>query len=127
MRLSTLVRWVVFLAVLGWAGYTVAGAGWTYFAVQENVDKVLRDSFARYRAALATGTQTDTMARDVRGAIVLNARRDGVSVQEADIRVSANSAGIAVTVQWSYPVISFRGSEILVVPMSIQRSFVGTP
>ena len=127
MRLSTFVRWVVVLALLGWAGYTVAGAGWTYWAVQESVDKVLGEAFSRHRAALATGTQTDVMGRDVRGAIALNARRDGLSVQDGDIQVSANAAGISATVRWSYPVISFGGSDILVVPMSIQRSFVATP
>ena len=98
MRLSTLIRWAIFLAVLVWAGYTVAGAGWTYYAIQENVDKVLREASSRYRTALQTGTQTDSMARDVRGAIALNARRDGLAVQEADIQVSASGAAISATV-----------------------------
>ena len=127
MRLSTLIRWVIFLAVLGWAGYTVAGAGWTYYAIQENVDKVLREASGRYRTALQTGTQTDTMARDIRGAIALNARRDGLAVQEADIQVSASGATISATVQWSYPVIRYGGSDLLVIPMSLHRSSVATP
>jgi hypothetical protein len=127
MRISTLIRWLIVLVVLGWAGYTVAGAGWTYLAIGEMVDKTLREASARNRNAFVTGTVTDSVIRDVRSSIVLAARHDGLPVEDGNVQVAATSAGIAATVSWSYPVITFGGSDILIVPMSVQRSFVPTP
>jgi hypothetical protein len=129
MRLRTFIRLVVLLGVLGWILYTGANAGWSYFATQEIVDRALRESAGRHRTALATGTQTslDALAGDVHGGIVLASRRDGFPILDRDVVVSATSAGISAVVNWSYPVITFEGREILVVPMTIRRSFVPPP
>ena len=56
MRFETFVRGVVFLAALGWAGYTVADAGSTYFMMGGIVDKALTETSARYRISLVSGT-----------------------------------------------------------------------
>jgi hypothetical protein len=129
MKLWTLVRWVILLAVLGWAGYTVAGAGWTYYATQEVVDKALRDASGNHRTAFATGSQmsVDALTTQVRNTILFNARHDGLPVQEGDVHVSANSAGMSARVHLSYPVVRYQGSDLLVFPMSVQRSYVPTP
>jgi len=129
MRFRTFIRLVVFLGALGWIGYTGANAGWSYFATQEIIDRALRESFGRHRSALASGTQTglDALAGDVLNGIVLASRRDGFPIQDRDVSVSATSAGISAVVNWSYPVITFEGREILVVPMTIRRSFAPPP
>ena len=129
MRLRTFIRAVVFLGVLGWLGYAGAHAGWSYFATQEIIDRALRESFGRHRPALAAGTQTalDAVAGDVQSGIVLASRRDGFPIQERDVSVSATPAGISAVVNWSYPVITFEGREILVIPLTIRRSFVPPP
>jgi hypothetical protein len=123
------VSWVVVLGVLSWIGYTVAAAGWSYLATQEMVDKILRDASARHRAAFATGNQAavDALAEYVRAAILLGAARDGLRMDERDVTVSANSAGLSATVGWSYPIISYQSSDILVIPLSVQRSVAVTP
>ena len=127
MRLSSLARWIVVLGLLGWCGYTTAGAGWTYFATQEIVDKALLDAANRYRGAMSTATSTGALTGYVRNSIVLNARRDGLTVQESDVQVSASPVGISATVRWAYPIVTHGGQNLLVVPMSIQRSIVPTP
>jgi hypothetical protein len=129
MRLLTLVRWVIVLGILAWAGYTVAGAGWNYLTAQEIVDKALREASGRHRAAFAIGSQlaVDALDTHVRNSILLDARHGGIPLQEEDVTVSANSAGISATVHWSFPVIAYQGRNILVVPLSIQRSFVASP
>ncbi len=129
MRFRTFIWWVIFVAALGWIGYTVASAGWTYYATQELVDRVLRESSGRHRNAFATGTQTalDALTTEVRNSIVVASRRELFPVQDEDVSVSANSAGISATVKWSYPVVSYGGRDVLVVPMSVQRSLVPSP
>jgi hypothetical protein len=127
MKLGTLVRWIIGLGALGWAGYVVAGAGWSYFTTQEIVDQVLRDVFSRNRSARGAGTQPVAVADYVRTAIALGAQREGMSVQESDVTVSVNSTRVSAVVHWPYPVISYRGNDILVIPMSIERSIVAPP
>jgi hypothetical protein len=129
MRFSTFARWVIVLGVLAWAGYTVAAAGWNYLTTQEIVDKALREASGRHRAAFAIGSQiaVDALDTHVRNAILLDARHGGIPLDAEDVSVSANSAGISATVHWSFPVITYRGQNILVVPLSLQRSFVATP
>ena len=122
MRFSSLARWIIVLGILAWAGYTLAGAGWSYLATQEVVDKVLLETTNRYRSALSTGTPTGTIANYVRSSIVAYARRDGLVIQEADIQVFASAVGISVAVRWSYPLVTQGGRDLLVIPMSIQRS-----
>ena len=129
MRLWTFVRWVIVLGVLAWAGYAVAGAGWSYFATQEVVEKALREGTTQHRTAFATGNllAVDALVNSVRASILVGTRHDGLRVQEGDVRVSANSAGMSAAVRWSYPMLTYRGSEILVIPLSIERSLVVSP
>jgi hypothetical protein len=129
MRFRTFILWVIFLAALGWAGYTVAGAGWSYLTTQEVVDKVLREATGRHRAALMGGTQKalDELVADIRTSIVLAARREGMPLEERSLAVSANSAGVSASVAWSYPVFTYGGNDVLALPMSVQRSFVPPP
>lgn len=122
MRFSSLARWIVVLGILAWAGYTVAGAGWSYFATQEVVDKVLLETANRYRNSLSTGAPAGSLSSYVRNSIVTAARRDGLAIQDADIQVSASALGISATVRWSYPLVSQGGQDLIVIPMSVQRS-----
>lgn len=129
MRFSTFARWVIVLGVLVWAGYTVAAASWNYLTTQEIVDKALREASGRHRAAFAIGSQiaVDALDTHVRNSILLDARHGGIPLQQEDVSVSANSAGLSATVHWSFPVITYQGRDIVVVPLSMQRSFVATP
>ena len=109
------------LVAFGWAAYVVAEAGWTYYATRDAVDTVLREATARYRTPLRTGTFTDSMLTEVRDWVARDAARSGVPVHARDVAVSATAAGISATVHYSYPVIR----DILVVPLSVQRSLRG--
>lgn len=129
MRVRTFVTWLVFLAAFGWVAYTVAFAGWNYFSTQAMIDKVLWEATGRYKIALAMGTPAalDKLVAEVRSSIVYAARREGLPIQEENVSVSVNSAGILVTARWFYPIIRYEGRELLVVPISAQRSFVPPP
>ena len=129
MKLGTSIRAVVFLAVLGWAGYTIVSISWSYFTVQEFVEKALRDASSRHRAVLATGNQmaVDSLSSSVRSAILLAALHEGFHLAEGDVSVSADSAGFSATVRWSYPVVRYGDDDYLVVPMWVKRSVVVAP
>jgi hypothetical protein len=127
MRLRTVVRGLLILAVLVWLGYAVAGIGWSYWVTQEVVDKTLRDGTARYRRTTASGGPTEGLASYLRASIAMAARHEGLAIHEQDIEVSSDPARVSATVHWSHPVFSYGGRDILVIPMSLERSFVSPP
>lgn len=129
MRSGRLVLWVVFLAAFGWVAYIVALAGWNYYATLAMIDKVLQEQAGNYRAARTTGTADalDKLVATVRNSVVLEATREALPVHESDVDVSLYSAGISVAARWSYPIISYGGYDLLVIPISVRRSFVPPP
>ena len=120
-------RWVIVLGAVGWACYAFGEATWTYFATQEIVDSVLREAARRYHDSLSTGSQPDALAGYVRSSIVATARRDGFALQDTDVQASVGSGGISASVHWGHPLIRYNGADLLVVPMSIERSFSAPP
>jgi hypothetical protein len=121
--------WVVFLAAFGWVAYVVGLAGWNYYETQAMIDKVLHEEAPSYRAARAAGTADalDRLARNVRNAVVLAASREGLPIRESDIDVSLYTAGLSIGVRWSYPIISYGGNDLLVIPISVRHSLIPPP
>ena len=127
MRFGTLFRGTLLAVIIGWIVYTVALAGWSYFATTELVEKTLHEASTRYRGSMAAGSQSDALASYVRTSIVLAAYRDGLSLRAGDVVVSTIPGGLSATVHWSYPAISYQGSDLFVIPMSVKRSLVMGP
>jgi hypothetical protein len=129
MRLFRVLGWVIFLGVIGWASYSAVGAGWSYFVAQELVDKALREASARHRVAYATRTEAGIagLTTAVRDSIIQAARHEGLVLDEDDVMVTTDSAGFSASIRWSYPVISFQGRDVFVIPLSLQRSTVVVP
>jgi len=127
MRLRAFVFWLLVVAALAWIGQTIALAGWSYFVTQELVERALREVSARQRAAMSLGTlkARDEVTTDARNSILLAARRDGLSFE--DVFVDVTPSAISATVRWSYPVVTYEGRELLVIPMSVHRSSVPAP
>src|SRR2546428_10507808 len=100
--MRSFIVWVIFLGAFGWAGSTLATAGWSYFATQEMVDKVLREAAARHRSALVGGTQRalDELVGDVRASILLAARRESRPIEKRNVVASATSTGVSASVGW---------------------------
>jgi len=127
MRFASLFRWAVVLSALGWAGYTITDAGSTYFMMDGILDKALYETSTRYRAALANGTPPEAMAKQLRTTIAAAARHEGIPVDPGNIVVLANSTGISASMQVAFPVVRYRDSELLVLPLSVRRSVIPTP
>ena len=114
MRFGTLVRGILLAALIGWIGYTVALAGWSYFATTELVEKTLHEASTRYRGSMAAGPSTDALVSYVRNSIMLAAYRDGLSLRAGDVEVSPIPGGLSATVHWSHPAISYQGNDLFV-------------
>jgi hypothetical protein len=127
--MGAFLRWIVFLGALGWIGYNGMLAGWSYFTTQEIVDRAVRESLGRHRSEVTSGTERafGEVVTDIRASILRAARSDGILIDDGDVYVSANPALVYTTVKWSYPLITYGGRDILVLPLSLQRSFTPSP
>jgi len=124
MRFRSFILWTVGLALLGWAGYTAASAAASYMATREMVDQVLQEARPKARAAASAGDRQpfDDLADDVRQTLLVRARRYGVPLDERDLAVLSADGGLTVKLKWSYRVITYGGSAIVMIPMSLERS-----
>ena len=122
MGLARFAAKVLLPAALAFGTYTAAVAGWTYYATQDVVDGALHQAATQYRTALSRGAITDTMVAEMRSHVALSVGRDGLPVE--DVFISVHATRISATVMYHYPIITHRGLNILVVPMSVQRSVV---
>ena len=52
------------------------------------------------------------------------ARRDGLIMDETGLGVSPIPGGIEITLRWSYPALRYGGRDLLVIPLSVQKSTV---
>lgn len=125
MRLRRLVLTVLVLGLVVWGGYAFVSAGWSHLATQDMLDKALREAFSSHRMAAAAGTQDalDRWVLGLRASILLNARRSELPLDEDNISILLGSSGaVRVTIKWSYPIVTWGGENILVVPLSVHRS-----
>ena len=124
MRFRTFVLWAAGLLVLGWAGSTAVSASAAYLAAREMVDQVLQESSSRLRAGTAAGSQQSPadLVPDIQATLLIRARRYGIPIEGRNLAVFAEGRGLTVNLKWSYPVISYRGDVIVIIPMSLERS-----
>ncbi|HXJ79277.1 MAG TPA: hypothetical protein VMS64_11410 [Candidatus Methylomirabilis sp.] len=115
-------RRLAIAVVLGWVGYVAIATTWTYYETQYAVDRALREAAAIYRTPLRSGAFTVGMLADVQGRVARDAERDDFPVRGAEVAVSATGTGFLATVHYDYPLITYRGREILTISLSLQRS-----
>jgi hypothetical protein len=122
--MSTFLRWITFLGPFAWLAYGLSLAGWGYLTIDELVEQVLRESFARYQSALTSGGPLGGVAADIRASILRASRKDGLDIENGSVEVSANRAVLSATVRWSHPLITYRGRDVLSVPLSVRHSAI---
>jgi hypothetical protein len=92
-----------------WAFYTGAMAARSYWQVSDVVD-----------SALERGGRSGPGA--VRDLIVRGAADAEVPVDPANVEVTHESRIFQVKVRWYWPVITWRGDQLVNVPLSMERS-----
>lgn len=129
MRLRTLVLAVFWLGLLGYLAWTVVTLGAQYFQMQEVIESAAFEAGRRYRDAASgqPGADVTAYAAEVRNGIVRNAPRAGVVLEPPQVVVNASSLGLRVQVGWSHPAVTWGGSGIVNIPLSIERTFDPQP
>ncbi len=125
MRFATLLRVVVFVAVFGWAGYTVAMIAFDYFNTSGMVGQLVVDAVNKRKIGVSAGgvAATPEIANEVRAMIVREARRLQLQVEEQTIKVTPASYAVHVVMQWKHPVDLYGDTRLFDVTLWMDRSF----
>jgi hypothetical protein len=126
MRLRTLINRFVWLAVVAYLGYAALLAASSYVQVKESVEQAVTESIQRQKAAIATGRPTlppSDQAVDVKGAILLAARRAQLPIAATTLIVKPEGDRLRVSMHWSCVVLTVADEVALAVPLWMDRSF----
>lgn len=127
MRVRTVIRRLVWAAVVGLLGYGAVVVGASFFETRQTVDQAVFEAGRRPRAAAAMGQVTDSMLLefgvDAREAILVAVRRKNLPIDAAKLMVKPEGNGIRVSVHWSYVLLEFADETVLAVPLWLDRSF----
>jgi hypothetical protein len=126
MRLRTLINRLVWLVVIAFLGYAALLAASSYLQVKETVEQAVTDSVQRQKAAVATGRPTalpQDQAVDVKGAILLTARRADLPVGVTKLVVKLEGDRLRVSLHWSCVVLTLADEVALAVPLWMDRTF----
>ena len=83
---------------------------WSYFALADIVDRAIEE---RGKSAAAP----------VREFIIKNAAESGVRIEERNVVVTSDDRRLNVNLRWSYPVVSYKGEDVIEIPLSLERAF----
>ncbi len=92
-----------------YAFYSGAAAIWSYLELSNVVDRALEE---RGRGGPVA----------VREGIVHGAGQAGVKLTDRDVVVAEEGGLYTVQVRWTWPVVSYKGDDVLEIPLSLQRS-----
>ncbi len=105
-----LLGWLLVAVIFFHGFYSVSMAVSSYFTLSGIVDKAAEEHGKR-------GTVL------VREAILRGAAESGVEVDDRNVVVSREDRQLEVRLKWSYPVLAIHGDPVLLIPMSIERTY----
>lgn len=121
MRLRTLLLWLIVLGVLAWLGYTIVYVSSSYIEVGGLVDRSVNDAIQRRKAAVAAAVPDRDFATHVRSGVVTGAKRAGIVLEDDGVQITEGHEGVRITVQWSFPAITYGGQTVISIPISLTR------
>jgi hypothetical protein len=103
---------VLALVALGafYGFYCGVMSAWSYFALADIVDRAVEE---RGKGAAAP----------VREFIIKNAAESGVRIEERNVVVTSDDRQLSINLRWSYPVVSYKGEDVVEIPLSLARAF----
>jgi len=130
VRVRTVIRRLVWVAMVGLLGYGGAVVGASFFQTRQVVDEAVFEAGRRPRAA-AVGQATDStlleFAVDAREAILVAARRHNLPIDPSKLMVKPEGRGIRVSLHWSYVLLEVADETALAVPLWLERTFALSP
>jgi len=83
---------------------------WSYFAMASIVDQAVTE-------------RGRTAAAPVRDYIIKNAAESGVNIQDRNVVVTADERQLNINLRWTFPVVTYKGEDIVEIPLSLERAF----
>ncbi|HEX3178126.1 MAG TPA: hypothetical protein VHZ49_15725 [Methylomirabilota bacterium] len=103
--------WGLVVVACCYAAYAGMMSVYQWFQIRTVVEEVLEP---RSLADLPT-------AGDVKKRILREATTAGVPLDDREVNVVATTAGLAIQVAWTFPVIVYKGESVLAVPLSVKK------
>ena len=126
MRVRTFINRVVWLVVLGYAGYAAIAAGSSYLQARSLVDRAVDEASRRPRTAAAVtqpAVALQEFAADTRTALLLGARRVGFDLPSQKLLIEPKNGRIRVRFHWSYVLWIVADEAVLAVPLWVDRTY----
>jgi hypothetical protein len=126
VKFGTLIRVVVFLAVFGWAGYTGFMIAYDYFDTSGMVGQLVVDAVTKRKAMVAAGGSpavTQDIAKDVRGLILKESRRQQIALDEGSLQVTPGSYAVQVSMSWRHPIALYGDRNLFDLTLWMDRTF----
>ena len=127
MRVRTVIRRLVGVAIIGFLAYGAVVVGASFFETRQLVDQAVFEVDRRPRAPAAVGQGSDSalldFAVDAREAILVAARRKKLPIDASKLTVRPEGSGIHVSLHWSYVLLKFADETALAVPLWLDRTF----
>ena len=126
MKFGLLIRVVVFVAIFGWAGYSAAMMAYDYFSTSGMVGQLVIDAVTKRKAVVAAGGSpavTQEIANDVRAMILRESRRQQMSLDESELRVTPGSYAVQVAMSWKHPIALYGDTNLFNVTLWMDRTF----
>jgi hypothetical protein len=129
VRVRTVIRRLVWVALVGVLGYGGAVVGASFFQTRQVVDEAVFEAGRRPRAAVGQATDSTLLefAADAREAILVAARRNNLPIDPSKLMVKPEGSGIRVSLHWSYVLLEVADETALAVPLWLERTFALSP
>ncbi|HTI52597.1 MAG TPA: hypothetical protein VMC04_00080 [Verrucomicrobiae bacterium] len=126
MRVRSIVLAAFWVALFLWVGYNGMQAISSYFQTNDVAEQAFREASDRQRQRNPGELFSSDFLADLRTSVLAGARRKGVLVDPASLKVTAEGGLVRVTVGWTYrtePLAVGGWDTAVPVPMWLGRSF----
>ncbi|HXA95217.1 MAG TPA: hypothetical protein VN323_06645 [Candidatus Dormibacteraeota bacterium] len=126
MRVRPLVLILFWGTAFIWVGYNGMQAVSSYFQTNDVAEQAFRDASERQRQRNPGELFSSDFIADLRAGVLTGARRAGLEVDPASLKVAAEAGLVRVTVSWTYrtwPLTTWGWDTGVPVPLWLGRSF----
>jgi hypothetical protein len=126
MRVRTILLAAFWVALFLWVGYNGMQAIYSYFQTNDLTEQAFTGAWERQRQRNASDLYSAEFLTDLRSSVLMGARRAGIQVDPASVKVSAEGGLVRVRLSWTYrtePTTTWGFDTGLPVPLWLGRSF----
>ena len=126
MRVRTILLVSFCVAILLWVGHNGLQPIYPYFQTNDLTEQAFTGAWERQRQRNPSDLYSAEFLTDLRSSVLMGARRAGIQVDPASIKVSAEAGLVRVGLSWTYrpePRNTWGSDTGLPVPLWLGRSF----